>query len=355
MANGFPIAVDKLTAYLEAHINGFQGPITLEKFSGGQSNPTYKVVAKSGLYVLRRQPAGKLLKSAHAVDREYRVLEALKNSEVPVAKVYHLCEDLSIIGSLFYVMEFCDGVIYWRASLPELDSPADASTTNHSNKTRTAIYDAMNKTLAALHSINIDSVGLADYGKAGNYFERQLTRWTTQYKASEIQKIAAMDQLSDWLIKHLPEDDGRTCLVHGDFRLDNMMFRKDKPEIIAVLDWELSTLGHPFADLAYQCMGFRMPQGMGTIDGLKGIDRVSLGIPTEAEYVAQYCQRMNIDHIDHWAFYLAFSFFRLAAIVQGVAKRAAQGNASNSNAKKVGAYVEPLAQMALEIIAKEHK
>jgi len=347
MTKDLSIDVDKLTIYLEAKVVGFQGPITLEKFAGGQSNPTYKVAAQSGNYVLRRQPAGKLLKSAHAVDREYRVLAALKNSAVPVAKVYHLCEDISIIGSLFYLMEFCDGTIYWRASLPELDSTRD------SNTTRSAIYDAMNKTLAALHSVNIDSVGLADYGKAGNYFERQLARWSMQYKASELQKIAAMEQLGTWLIQHQPVDDGRVCLVHGDFRLDNMMFAKHKPEVIAVLDWELSTLGHPFSDLAYQCMGFRMPQGMGTIDGLKGLDRVSLGIPSEAEYVAQYCKRMNIDGIANWSFYLAFSFFRLAAIVQGVAKRATQGNASNSNAKKLGAFVEPLAQMALEIIAEE--
>ena len=343
MPHVLPIDIDKLTAYLEAQISGFKGPLSLEKFAGGQSNPTYKVVAQSGTYVLRRQPPGKLLKSAHAVDREYRVLNALKDSDVPVANVYHLCEDTSVIGSLFYLMEYCDGTIYWSASLPEVET----------NKTRGAIYDAMNKTLAALHSINVESVGLSDYGKAGNYFERQLARWSTQYKASELQPILAMDKLSEWLISHQPVDDGSTCLVHGDFRLDNMMFHKDKPEIIAVLDWELSTLGHPFSDLAYQCMGFRMPQGMGTIDGLKGIDRNSIGIPTEEEYVAQYCQRMNIDGIPNWTFYLAFSFFRLAAIVQGVAKRAAQGNASNSNAKKVGAFVEPLALMALEIIAKE--
>jgi aminoglycoside phosphotransferase (APT) family kinase protein len=349
MTQVLSIDIDKLTVYLETHIADFKGPMSLEKFAGGQSNPTYKVNAQSGTYVLRRQPPGKLLKSAHAVDREYRVLNALKDTNVPVAKVFHLCEDISIIGSMFYVMEFCDGTIYWSAALPELDAIANID----ANKTRTAIYDAMNKTLAALHSVNVEAVGLADYGKAGNYFERQLARWTTQYKASELQPIPAMDQLSAWLIAHQPVDDGRCCLVHGDFRLDNMMFAKDKPEIIAVLDWELSTLGHPFADLAYQCMGFRMPQGMGTIDGLKGIDRHSLGIPTEEEYVAQYCKRMNIENIPNWTFYLAFSFFRLAAIVQGVAKRAAQGNASNSNAGKVGAFVQPLAMMALQIIAEE--
>ena len=335
--------VEKLTQYLESQIPGFIGPITLSKFTGGQSNPTFKVTAQSGLYVLRSQPPGKLLKSAHAVDREFEVINVLKDTEVPVAQVYHLCRNTSIIGAMFYLMEFCDGAVYWSASLAEISS----------NSYRSKIYDAMNKSLVALHNVDIKLVGLADYGKAGNYFERQLGRWTSQYRSTELDKINAMDQLILWLEKHLPEDDGRVCLVHGDFRLDNMMFAKDKPEVIAVLDWELSTLGHPFADLAYQCMQLRMPQGMGTIDGLQGVDRASLGIPTEAEYVATYCQRMGIERIDNWTFYLAFSFFRLAAIVQGVAKRASEGNASNEDANKVGAFVEPLAQMALGIIKEK--
>lgn len=343
MSQALSIDIENLTTYLETHVEGFQGPMTLDKFPGGQSNPTYKVTAQSGIYVLRRQPPGKLLKSAHAVDREYKVLNALKDTAVPVAKVYHLCENTSVIGSMFYLMEFCDGAIYWSASLAEIDS----------NETRTTMYDAMNKALVALHSVDVDSVGLSDYGKSGNYFERQIARWIVQYKASELEIIPAMDELSEWLDKNQPEDDGRVCLVHGDFRLDNMMFHKDKPKVIALLDWELSTLGHPFADLAYQCMGLRMPQDMGSSDGLKGVDRASLGIPSENEYVAQYCQRMGIDHIENWTFYLAFSFFRLAAIVQGVAKRASQGNASNENANKVGGLVKPLAQMALQIIAEE--
>ncbi len=332
--------VEKLTQYLESHVTGFKGPMTLSKFSGGQSNPTFKVTAQSGTYVLRSQPAGKLLKSAHAVDREYEVLDALKETDVAVAKVYHLCRDTSIIGSMFYLMEFCDGIVYWSASLAEITS----------NTVRSQMYDAMNKSLVALHSVDINAVGLQDYGKAGNYFERQFGRWTSQYRSTELQEIKAMDQLMLWLENHLPEDDGKVCLVHGDFRLDNMMFAKDKPEVIAVLDWELSTLGHPYSDLAYQCMQLRMPQGMGTIDGLKGVDRESLGIPTEEQYVADYCKRMGIDKIENWSFYLAFSFFRLAAIVQGVAKRASEGNASNEHANKVGAFVEPLAQMALSII-----
>ena len=343
MATESSLDIDKLSQYLENQVAGFKGPITLDKFPGGQSNPTYKVTAASGTYVLRRQPEGNLLKSAHAVDREHRVLAALESSDVPVAQVYHLCEDASVIGSMFYLMEYCDCAVYWSASLTEI---AD-------NATRKAMYDGMNKALVALHSVNIDECGLTDYGKPGDYFERQLGRWTKQYKASELQPIPAMDQLMSWLQSHLPSDDGRVSLVHGDFRLDNMMFAKDSAKIIAILDWELSTLGHPFADLAYQCMQLRMPQGMGSIDGLQGVDRTSLGIPTEQEYVAQYCQRMGIDKIDNWTFYLAFSFFRLAAIVQGVAKRAAQGNASNTQASKVGAFVKPLAEMAMHVIKTE--
>ncbi|PCI60231.1 MAG: phosphotransferase family protein [Gammaproteobacteria bacterium] len=343
MTSVLSIDLEKLTHYLEAHVDGFKGPLTLDKFSGGQSNPTFKVSAQSDVYVLRRQPSGKLLKSAHAVDREYKVLTALKNSEVPVAEVFHLCEDISIIGSMFYLMEFCDGAVYWSASLAEIDS----------NERRAKMYDAMNKALVALHNVDVDAVGLSDYGKAGNYFARQLGRWTSQYRVTELKKIASMDELSQWLAAHLPDDDGRVCLVHGDFRLDNMMFAKDKAEIIAILDWELSTLGHPYADLAYQCMQLRMPSGMGSIDGLLGVDRHRLGIPTEEEYVELYCQRMGIEKITHWTFYLAFSFFRLAAIAQGVAKRASQGNASNEHANKVGSFVEPLAKMALQIIAEE--
>jgi aminoglycoside phosphotransferase (APT) family kinase protein len=343
MSDALPVSLEKLSTYLEAHVEGFKGPMTLEKFSGGQSNPTFKVSAQSGTYVLRRQPPGKLLKSAHAVDREYKVLYALKDSEVPVTKVYHLCQDISIIGSMFYIMEFCDGTVYWSASLAEIET----------NEQRSTMYDAMNKVLVALHSVDVEAVGLSDYGKAGNYFKRQLERWLVQYKSTEIQNIPAMDELGQWLEINQPEDDGRVCLVHGDFRLDNMMFDKDKPEVIALLDWELSTLGHPFADLAYQCMQLRMPAGMGSIDGLKDVDRESLGIPSEEAYVAQYCQRMGLDKIDNWTFCLAFSFFRLAAIVQGVAKRAAQGNASNKNAGKIGEFVEPLAQMALKIISED--
>lgn len=333
---------DTLGRYLEQHLAGFRGPVTAEKFSGGQSNPTFKLSAASGTYVLRRQPPGKLLKSAHAVDREYRVLAALQDTDVPVAQVYHLCEDRDLIGSMFYVMEYCDGNIYWGAALPEIVS----------NDRRGAMYDEMNRVLAALHKVDINAVGLSDYGKSGNYFERQLGRWSSQYRASELQMIPAMDQLIDWLEQHLPADDDKVALTHGDYRLDNLMFAKDNSRIIAVLDWELSTLGHPYSDLAYQCMQLRLPSSRerNTMSGLQGVDPRTLGIPTEEEYVAAYCRRMGIDRIDNWSFYLAFSFFRLAAICQGVAKRAADGNASNKAADRVGAMVQPLAEMALNVI-----
>lgn len=333
----------KLASYLEANIEGFKGPLSASKFAGGQSNPTFKIEAASGNYVLRRQPPGKLLKSAHAVDREFQVYKALETTDVPVPKVYHLCEDTEVIGSMFYVMELCEGRIFWDAALPELAN----------NDERTQAYEQMGKVLAAIHSVDLEAVGLSDYGKPGNYFERQLGRWTKQYRASEIDKIAAMDQLIDWLEANIPEDDGRVSLVHGDFRLDNMMFAPNKTEVVAVLDWELSTLGHPFADLAYQCMQLRMPANMGNMSGLAGIDAASLGIPSEAEYVAKYCERMGLEKIDNWAFYLAFSFFRLAAIAQGVYKRAHDGNASNKEALKVGSFVAPLAMGALKVIKEE--
>jgi aminoglycoside phosphotransferase (APT) family kinase protein len=337
--SNYDIELGKLAEYLESNVPGFIGPINLDKFAGGQSNPTFKVTAESGVYVLRRQPPGKLLKSAHAVDREFKVLSALESSQVPVAKVLHLCEDVEVIGSMFYLMEYIEGNVHWNAALEEAQD----------NQQRTQMYDLMNKTLVALHSVDVDAVGLTDYGRKEGYYQRQFSTWTKQYRASEIDKLDAMEQLMTWLEADLPAEDGSYSLVHGDFRLDNMMFSQDNSEIIAVLDWELSTVGHPYADLAYQCMQMRMGQGSGVMDGLAGIDRSSLGIPTEEEYVALYCQRMGIDKIDNWTFYLAFSFFRLAAIAQGVAKRAQQGNASSAKAKQTGAFVVPLAQLALQI------
>ena len=331
-----------LASYLEAKVDGFRGPLKATKFPGGQSNPTYRIAASSGTYVLRRQPPGELLKSAHAVDREYRVLAALESTEVPVAGVFHLCEEREIVGSMFYVMEFCDGNIYWDAKLEKVAE----------NASRSRMYDEMNRVLAALHSVDLNTVGLSDYGKPGDYFQRQFARWSGQYKMSELDVIAEMDALIEWLSANMPADDGRVSLVHGDYRLDNLVFSKDNEKIIAVLDWELSTLGHPYADLAYQCMGMRLsPKPIrGMASGLQGLDVGALGIPTEEEYVSRYCERTAIDSIDNWGFYLAFSFFRLAAIAQGVFKRAHDGNASNEWAMKAGAQVPLLATMALDIV-----
>ncbi|MBT6319824.1 MAG: phosphotransferase family protein [Porticoccaceae bacterium] len=334
-----------LASYLEANIEEFKGPLTASKFAGGQSNPTFKIDAASGSYVLRRQPPGKLLKSAHAVDREYRVLAALADTDVPVAKVYHLCEDSDVIGSMFYIMEFCEGNVHWESSLEDISS----------NQLRAKMYDEMSRVMAAIHSVDLDKVGLSDYGRPGNYFQRQYDRWSSQYKASELKPIPEMDQVIEWLGKNIPEDDGRVSLVHGDYRLDNLMFSSDNERVIAVLDWELSTLGHPYADLAYQCMGMRLPSGNGpgASSGLLGIDSDALGIPSEKNYIASYCQRMGIDKLDNWNFYLAFSFFRLAAIAQGVAKRAADGNASSKAAGGIATMVQPIAANALAIINEQ--
>ena len=340
------VAVDELDVgvlqpYLEAHIAGFQGPIEVRKFKGGQSNPTFRISAASGDYVLRRQPPGKLLKSAHAVDREYRVMAALADSAVPVPRVYHLCEDRDVIGSMFCVIEFCEGRIFWDAAIPEVGTAE-----------RTALYDEKIRVLAELHKVDIDAAGLADYGKPGNYFRRQYERWTGQYRASEMGRIDAMETLMDWLGDNIPGEDGRVALVHGDYRLDNMIFEHDEPRIRALLDWELSTLGHPFADVGYFCMQLRMPQNVGTMSGLRGRDLAELGIPGEQELVGRYCEQTGISGIDNFSFYVAFSFFRLAAIIQGVAKRAADGNASSRDAAKVGGFVEPIAGLALEAIAE---
>jgi aminoglycoside phosphotransferase (APT) family kinase protein len=281
------------------------------KFNTGQSNPTYMIKSTGGKFVLRAKPPGELLKSAHAVDREYKVMKALEQTPVAVPKMLHLSGDDSPIGRQFLVMEFLEGRIFWD---PELARTCDQCE-------RAAIYDAMNQTLADMHDVDLQAVGLADYGKPGNYFERQLARWSSQYKASETGTIEAMDRLMAWLEQNLPADDGMVSLVHGDYRLDNVMIAKDSEKIIAVLDWELSTLGHPFSDLAYQCMQWRLPYDSG-FRGLGGIDRQSIGLPSEREYVDAYCRRRGIGPIDNWVFYLAFSFFRLAAILQGVYKRA---------------------------------
>ena len=332
-----------LVEYLKHKVEGIDSSLVATKFSGGQSNPTFKLQCGENNWVLRRQPPGKLLKSAHAVDREFKVLSALADTSVPVPQVYHLCEDTDVIGSMFYVMECVEGRVFWDSALPEIET----------NGLRSSMYNQMNQVLASLHSVDIEQVGLSDYGRPGSYFERQLSRWTKQYRLSETDKIAEVDELILWLEQNLPVDDGRISLVHGDFRMDNMMFHPAEPRVVAVLDWELSTLGHPFADLAYQCMQLRLPSDVGHAPGLGGIDRSVLGIPSEQEYVEQYCQRMGMTGIEHWNFYLAFSFFRLAAIAQGVAKRALDGNASNAQAMKVGAMVKPLAVFATQLINNE--
>ena len=343
--NGDPNARDAaaLGPYLEANLPGFRDLRGIEKFKSGQSNPTYLLTAASGRYVLRAKPPGQLLKSAHQVDREYRVLKALAGTGVPVPRALRLSPegDDSPIGRMFYVMGFVDGRILWDPALPEASG----------NVERAAIYDAMNATLAALHSVDVEAAGLSDFGKPGSYFERQLSRWTSQYRASETGAVADMDRLIEWLEANLPPDDGLVALVHGDYRLDNMIFAPDRPEVVAVLDWELSTLGHPYADLAYQCMQWRLPHASG-FRGLGGVDRHALGIPTEEEYVAAYCRRRGIAAIDNWTFCLAFSFFRLAAICQGVYKRALDGNASNpEKARTYGDAVRLLAGLAAALIA----
>ncbi len=337
-----PNAIDEalLGPYLESHIAGFRGLTRIDKFGAGQSNPTYLLTAESGRYVLRAKPPGELLKSAHQVDREYRVMKALRETRVPVPDMLFLSPEDSPIGRMFYVMGFVVGRIFWDPVLPEAASREE----------RTAVYDAMNDVLAALHDVDLDKVGLADFGKPGNYFARQLSRWTSQYRASETETIADMDRLIGWLEENLVPDDGIVSLVHGDYRIDNMMFAPDRPEVVAVLDWELSTLGHPYADLAYQCMQWRMPHSS-QFRGLGGVDRKALGLPLEEEYVEAYCRRRGIDGIAHWTFYLAFSFFRLAAICQGVYKRALDGNASNPElARKYDEAVKHLSRLGAELV-----
>ena len=338
MQSQFDFDVDKLARYLEANVIGFKGPLKAEKFAGGQSNPTFKISAGSGEYVLRRKPPGELLKSAHAVDREYRVLSALADTDVPVAQVYHLCEDDAIIGSMFYLMEYMQGRVLWDPALP-----------NMSTVQRGEIFDQMNQVLVSLHSVDIEAAGLQDYGRPGNYFARQISRWTKQYQASEMETIADMDRLIDWLPENTPEDDGKLVLAHGDFRLDNMMFHATESQSIALLDWELSTLGHPYADLAYQCMQLRLDNDS-VLAGLGGVDRRALGIPSEQDYVALYCQRMGIESIPNWNFYMIFSMFRFAAILEGVGQRALGGNASSDKAAQMRELVKPLAKMAVEMI-----
>jgi aminoglycoside phosphotransferase (APT) family kinase protein len=325
-----------LQAYLQAHIAGFAGPLQIEQFKGGQSNPTFKLTTPTAGYVMRCKPGpiAKLLPSAHAIEREYRVMHALLHSDVPVPKMFCLCEDESIIGRAFFVMEMVEGRIIWDQQLPQSD-PAE----------RAAIYSEMNRVIAALHKIDVDKIGLSDYGKPGNYFERQISRWSKQYRASETEKIAEMENLIDWLPSNIPIDpQGEPVgLVHGDFRLDNMIFHPTEARVLAVLDWELSTLGHPLADFSYHCMAWHISPG--AFRGIAGLDYATLGLPTESSYVQQYCQRTGRSGIAHWHFYLAYNLFRLAGILQGIMKRALDGTAFSEQALESGAKAKQLAQL----------
>ena len=327
--------LSKLSDWMKKNVCDFSGPLSAEKFAGGQSNPTFKLSAGDRKFVLRRKPPGQLLASAHAVDREFRVIAALQDTDVPVPGAVALCKEDEIIGSMFYLMEYLEGRVFWDPVLPELN-----------NDERSAVYDDMNRVLAAMHSINVADVGLDDYGRPGNYFERQVGRWTKQYRASETQTVPAMEELMAWLPENMPAEDDRVALVHGDYRLDNVMFHPTEPKIIAVLDWELSTLGNPIADLAYQVMAWQLPRDAG-ITGLAGIERKPLAIPEDNSYVTSYCERTGRDEIKHWNFYLAFCFFRLAAIVQGVKKRALDGTASSAEAESRGNLVQPLAELGM--------
>ena len=331
-----------LQDWLTRHLPGFAGPLSIQMFKGGQSNPTYRLDTPARSYVMRAKPGpvAKLLPSAHAIEREYRVMGALQGTGVPVAQMHALCEDESVIGRAFYVMECVNGRVMWDQSLPDL-----------TNAQRADIYDEMNRVMAALHSVRPDTIGLADYGKPGNYFERQIGRWSKQYVASITQPIPEMDRLMEWLPQNIPamaRDESLVSIVHGDYRLDNLMFHPTEPRVLAILDWELSTLGHPLADFSYHCMAWHIPPG--AFRGIGGLDVQALGIPTEAEYIRRYCERTGFATPEQlqadWNFYLAYNLFRLSAILQGIAKRVEMGTASSAQAVSSAAGARPLAEMA---------
>jgi aminoglycoside phosphotransferase (APT) family kinase protein len=323
----------RLQSWMQANVADFRGPLTVQQFKGGQSNPTYKLLTPTQNYVLRRKPPGALLASAHAVDREYRVITALHGVGFPVARTFGLCMDESVIGTAFYVMDCVDGRVIWDTRFP--DVPID---------TRAAYFDAMNATIAQLHTIDYAAIGLADFGKTGNYFERQIGRWSKQYLADDAAgRLADMDKLVEWLPAHIPPGDEST-IVHGDYRCDNMIFHPTEPRVLAVLDWELSTLGHPLADFTYHLMMYRMPPGITA--GLVGADLRALRIPSEDEYVAAYCRRTGRAGVGNLGFYMAFNMFRLAAIIHGIRGRVARGTAASAHARQMASFVEPLAELA---------
>ena len=337
--------LDALEAWLSGAVPGFRGPLAVEQFRGGQSNPTFRLNTPGASYVMRAKPGpvARLLPSAHAVEREYRVMKALADRGVPVPEMLALCEDESVIGRAFYVMGFVDGRVLWNQALPDA-----------TREERGAIYDEMNRVIAALHGVDVAAAGLADYGKPGNYFERQIGRWSKQYAASVTQPIEAMDRLMEWLPAHLPasaRDESKVSVVHGDFRLDNLVFHPTEPRVLAVLDWELSTLGHPLADFSYHCMAWHIPPG--TFRGIGGLDLPSLGIPSEADYVRRYCERTGLATPQalaaDWNFYLAYNLFRIAAILQGIAKRVEDGTAASAQARQAGAGARPLAELGWQM------
>jgi aminoglycoside phosphotransferase (APT) family kinase protein len=326
-----------LSDYMHKHVDGFTGDLQIEQFKGGQSNPTFMLTAGSQRYVLRTKPApaAKLRPSAHAIEREFRVMDALSKAGFPAARQYALCEDEAVIGRAFYIMEFMDGRVLWDQSMP-----------NMSNTERAAHYDEMNRVIAQLHTIDYKAIGLETYGKPGNYFGRQIDRWTRQYKASETEHIPAMEHLIEWLPQHIPAGE-QTTIVHGDYRLDNMIFHPTEPRILAVLDWELSTLGHPLADFSYHCMSWHIVPGL--FRGIAGLDLKSLGIPTEEDYLAKYSERTGIAiHKEDFRFYLAYNMFRMAGILQGIMKRYQDGTAASEQALKNGQAARPMAEMGWE-------
>lgn len=336
---GYSFDEAALTRWMESNVEGFSGPLTVEQFKGGQSNPTYKLVTPSRSYVLRRKPPGEVLKGAHAVEREAKVLSALGSVGYPVAHVFGLCTDDSVIGSWFYVMDMVEGRIFWDATFPEV-----------SREERPAYFEAMNEAIARLHQIDYAAIGLSDYGKPGNYFARQVGRWSRQYLEDELAgRDENMDALVEWLPGAIPEGD-ETSIVHGDFRCDNMIFHPTEPRVLAVLDWELSTLGHPLADFAYHAMMYQMPPHI--VAGLEGVDLAALNIPTEQEYVAAYCRRTGRESIASWDFYIAFNYFRLAAIFHGIKGRYLRGTAASANAKDRADAFPVLARLAREAMER---
>jgi len=332
--------LDALAEWMGSHVEGFAGPLTIEQFKGGQSNPTFKLITPGQTYVMRAKPgpAAKLLPSAHAIEREFKVMAALAKADMPVAKMHALCEDEGVIGRAFFIMEFVAGRVLWDPALPGM-TPAQ----------RGEIFDEMNRVIARLHCVDYAAIGLADYGKAGNYFERQIGRWSKQYRASETESIEAMDKLIDWLPKHIPAGD-ETSIVHGDYRLDNLIFHPTEPRILAILDWELSTLGHPLADFAYHCMAWHVPPS--AFRGLAGLDLDALGIPDFNTYVACYCERTGRAGIDNFEYYLAYNLFRMAGILQGIMKRVVDGTAASEQALAMGKAARPLAELGWKVAEK---